>query len=1530
MESELSQAYYGVYCSSKEILKNNQRHLYCSMLDLLTSTCKTTGLVGSKIVSDEMIQFWLSDILALMFDTDRAIQTKAVEAFEQGLASMDVQKIHNSKEWPALKASLASVQAPKIHKLREERNPHWHRVWGYMIRILDKELLKGASTINAFLAIVELGFRSTDNTIRAESFMCWRLLIEIFAKYDELSSPKRLKLICIPLKSSQSKSAQAAEVKLRVWWYLLTRFGSKLGDNFEGVVEPFLHFCFGGVSGTKQMGSAAKQYEIVRELAIPCMAKLLSGERSEFLDRSLRDHKLEALESPSPLLENNILEKHWSTVANAAFESINLMVNESSDADVGEQRLFQQLLRHLLHMTFRKDIAPLTIHVCSSIQKMQNKSPRTVIIAINTLASEGMVAKKSSENMELYPKLLDAFTKLFISARSIVPPAILQRCVDKVFSLDAHDSGRSKWRALSIMMSNIFLLKDDEDFDAFETKLIIWRNVSHGLLRHLKENALDVRVRENALLMERWILWPVQVCVGFAGSKSASGFDTAFCSLWRQLINAGQNAPDRRSFISKLCGVLKDLPKVRHEESSFGELFDAYVMAVTKLECDKENVQHHEFFVLMQEILKQQLPKKPLEACLNTLRNALMGFKAAEANAVYDNIKSVLSAVVALNAKGSACSVENKFLDEWKRAVMDKLRSTLNKELFQQLKEVVKGNSDVFIVIPSVWSLNPDKLTERQKEKMAEKADIPALYNDMSQSQETSLKPWTPKKIVIAQKDKSEIVLEGQQLDEEVIEESEPTVVEKVSESIMTTPVSKKSSLRNQAKVPGTPREPQQHEEEKKLEQEVTRSTRNSKRSILATAPNTEEEPKEKLSATEESIIRRQTRRSGLRTKNDNKKAEETSGEKSKATSVVEKPHHHIENLSSPSKSAAGKTSTVSAAATEDIYDENDTPLIEKDKENILVEQQETQLPTMAETLPPTEITTDTPLNTARHAATQESEKSASAKAFSANTDSTGDSHKKDEASKKASNNIEILSNELIIDLNNKSNTNAITEILQTKEVSPKKTTTRFTPLSSPPDRKLTNNSSSPTLRPKPSAHLTGRGAQLINMIRNKKVDISAAAATTSTAGQTASVSTPSQQRNPAAELMELTGTDQTSTPVQHKDFLVFSKRLPSPTASPSASILKRKLRNDSIEDLSFDSPAFKRKRVSFHDPPVSVTKEYLRDAEETKTKPKRCLIMDKVSEAKHVLRRRSKLDSLIEIEKFNNPSDTNVAADRSAAHTQLNTASSGAAIMAPSCSTNTSNSANKSSDSVMDESVTSLKWNDSRNTTSDELPPPQPQSTTTATPTTDVTTIPTTANINEALTTSITPILHHQCNHPETQELNIDTAMTMVLEQCSLETILEKYFAHENTPELKSSRIVAKFLSNSMETHPKIKTNVLETLSENHSKDFLDHAVQENLSSVVCDRLNLNSVIDYICAKSKINSGCRNNLLQQLPDILKHSKNDAERFDFIENVLQQCQFTDEHILELINVLMQVRTGRKGGEHLTMVSESAVDSSSNL
>lgn len=52
-----------------------------------------------------------------------------------------------------------------------------------------------------------------------------------------------------------------------------------------------------------------------------------------------------------------------------------------------------------------------------------------------------------------------------------------------------------------------------------------------------------------------------------------------------------------------------------------------------------------------------------------------------------------------------------------------------------------------FVVVDKVWSLKPNRLTDHQKEKLKERrCDIPALYNNLSQSQDSvSLKEWTPK-----------------------------------------------------------------------------------------------------------------------------------------------------------------------------------------------------------------------------------------------------------------------------------------------------------------------------------------------------------------------------------------------------------------------------------------------------------------------------------------------------------------------------------------------------------------------------------------------------------------------------------------------------------------------------------------------------------------------------------------------------------------------------------------------------------------
>lgn len=188
---------------------------------------------------------------------------------------------------------------------------------------------------------------------------------------------------------------------------------------------------------------------------------------------------------------------------------------------------------------------------------------------------------------------------------------------------------------------------------------------------------------------------------------------------------------------------------------------------------------------------------------------------------------------------------------------------------------------------------------------------------------------------------------------------------------------------------------------------------------------------------------------------------------------------------------------------------------------------------------------------------------------------------------------------------------------------------------SSPPDRKPINTTCSPGIKPKPISQLMGRGAQFINMIRNKNIESTPKQLVhtlTMSSSATNTINNPEQQvmltgqeiqsqqkskinenfttitntntsnvlTNPSTPVSSTTTT--TNINYHNRDLLVFSKTLPPLNASPSVSILKRKLCKESFDETTasgIESPAIKRKRVSFHDPPVSITKEYVKHSEE-------------------------------------------------------------------------------------------------------------------------------------------------------------------------------------------------------------------------------------------------------------------------------------------------------------------------------------------
>ena len=100
----------------------------------------------------------------------------------------------------------------------------------------------------------------------------------------------------------------------------------------------------------------------------------------------------------------------------------------------------------------------------------------------------------------------------------------------------------------------------------------------------------------------------------------------------------------------------------------------------------------------------------------------------------------------------------------------------------------------------------------------------------------------------------------------------------------------------------------------------------------------------------------------------------------------------------------------------------------------------------------------------------------------------------------------------------------------------------------------------------------------------------------------------------------------------------------------------------------------------------------------------------------------------------------------------------------------------------------------------------------------------------------------------------NEEDIFKFIAEKYSNAELIEKISSHtgKTLVDSTSAKIITKNLSNLMTQDDKMKHAILDQLSEKHSSEFLDHAVQENSSTVVCDRLAVPSMIEYIFQQIK------------------------------------------------------------------------------
>lgn len=121
------------------------------------------------------IEFWLRDVMPLIFDSDDDIQTNAIDAVNK-VVPLLLQSRHQSHPyWQQVRSDILTVYTKQINNSFLHNSPKWYQLWCICVRLLDLDIPRSASTLNAFLSIVEPALRSTIPIRRAEGYLCWRV-----------------------------------------------------------------------------------------------------------------------------------------------------------------------------------------------------------------------------------------------------------------------------------------------------------------------------------------------------------------------------------------------------------------------------------------------------------------------------------------------------------------------------------------------------------------------------------------------------------------------------------------------------------------------------------------------------------------------------------------------------------------------------------------------------------------------------------------------------------------------------------------------------------------------------------------------------------------------------------------------------------------------------------------------------------------------------------------------------------------------------------------------------------------------------------------------------------------------------------------------------------------------------------------------------------------------------------------------------------------------------------------------------------
>ncbi|XP_063699725.1 telomere-associated protein RIF1 [Culicoides brevitarsis] len=1417
---------------------------------------KLSGVKASdtSTLSEKDINNWLSFFLPLVFNESPEIRAEVIRGLELLMPRLHQSPYQAYSVWQTVKKDIIETYTKRVKEMFNSNDPQWHVICNILLNILDSVIANSTVAINTFLPIIELAFRSENLKSRADAFLCWKEMIKIFVRYNQIGDPKRIKLICIPLKSSRSKTKEIAENKFDVWWTLIQALGDKLIEHTH-LIESFVYFCVGPfgkqneplgsylVEKNVHLASPGKIFDSIRDFSIVALAYML-GKPNRSIQRMAKQLKITYLENSSIVTEA-IFDKIGNTLIAACIETTVLI----SKVSANQQELNDCIWSSLLSFITDKNAIKYRRFILDSLplyKKLTNLMSAEYVAVLNQLVTSVIVAcfshtplvneagsNEINEMVEICNLFVDEFKPKQISSLPIVIKARLKF------------ETKAKATTNSPKLTNSAKKKEKEEFVAIPN---IWKFNPATLTEHQREKMKERRTDIPSLY----------------DGNSQSSQDTEV-KPWnpKQIVIPGDTSNDTVVVLNDNSNsVTPTITKLSKKDSNSDENAKKPTGPSPRKALTRSSISPK----VENSPKKQKIDETPTENSSETTQEVKEETKSPKENEV---------------AKGAArrkAPPKQKKPKELQNLAIDTVEG-------KKLMEELQGKPDKKATrrtsidrgakrIEPTWkqSLIPPKKTRKgrasldtQEEKKEEKDSTTAKKVLTQQNENKPQKSEKVQKLKDITEEETQKSTEGDE--EEVIPNSQDPLKDQLERRRSR----RESSFINKSAV-STPKE-EKTEAEKKAD-----ATRSINFDEIPTRASTRNSPQIRSPMKMEKTPERPTSVQANLPPAKNLTPIKTP-EKLVATPTVRCSPRKTENQPAAVVPHPIIVSAKSTSPTEgSTANGADLEVLRRSPRKVGEDQP------VAAQMSPLKITVQDCLK--QELASPTDRRKSPRKISPASPD-----HSSKETPSKLQKKAEEEDVDYQIDEPGSSDDNNEkdeegTQTFLGEIVAPTSPTPDLDEKMDPIDKSMTIPSS-----PDQSFNDEKTSEFLNNTIDISPIASGKSSPVTRLAAKNANTESPASpegrkvtrstavvqgivnldspktsnvmQGGRGAHMMSMV-FKQSSTPVQQpttsrsfsmappknlqeaRDILVFSKTLPAPDASPSASILKRKM-EDSVDDI--ESPAYKRKRVSFHDPPVSLTKEYIRHEEEIRSpsiRPpiNRCLLMAAVAQQK--------------LQNTGNRRFTTSA---------VKTDASGSPVaqfrytLKRKSKRESTNDLRKLELSQNTEQISSQSSSNSSTTSS--LPVPQ-------IPAED-------ANTTNDMSTLI--LNDHSTNGPAAMETSYekpsekDTSIRFgsksevlqyVMNTYQLEEILETYFEQKKTPNPKAVRIMARELSNQMETDSKLRYSILDRLSEKHASEFLEHAIQENPSKAICERLTLPVILNYVMEKAGNDAGTKLQILKK------------------------------------------------------------------